>query len=41
MSVRNYPSDEDMYDTSVNMERASKEMNEFYNEQLGMKRSGD
>jgi len=30
-----------MYEIEVNMERATKEKNEFYNEQQGMKRSGD
>jgi len=30
-----------MYDIAVNVERATKEKNEFYNEQPYMKRSGD
>jgi len=30
-----------MYDIAVNVERTTKEKNEFYNEQQGMKRSGD
>jgi len=40
MSVRHYTSYENMYDTMVNIEKATKEKNEFYNEQRGMKRSG-
>jgi len=30
-----------MYDIVVNVERVTKEKNEFYNEQQGMQRSGD
>ena len=41
MSVRHYTSYEDMHDTVVNVERATKEKNKFYNKQRGMKRSGD
>ena len=41
MLVRHYTSYEDMYDTTVNVERAMKEKNEFYNEQRRVKRSGD
>jgi len=33
MSVQNYTSYEDMYDTVVNIERAMKERNELYNEE--------
>jgi len=41
MLVLDYTSYEDKYDTGVNIERATREKNEFYNEQQGMKRSGD
>jgi len=41
MVVLHYTLYEDMYDTGVNMERVTKEKNEFYNEQQGMKGSGD
>ena len=41
MSVRHYTSYEEMYDTAVNVERATNEENEFYNEQRGTKRSED
>jgi len=41
MSAQHYTSYEDMYDTMVNVERETKEKNEFYNKQQRMKRSGD
>ena len=41
MFVRHYTSYEDIYNTAVNIDRETKEKNEFYNEQWGMKRSGD
>jgi len=41
MALQHYASYEDMYDTVVNVERATKEKNEFYNKQRGMKRSWD
>jgi len=41
MSVRHYTSYEDMYNTAVNVDRVIKKENEFYNEQRGMKMSGD
>ena len=36
-----YTSYEDMYDTAINIERAMKEKNEFYNQQGGNKRNVD
>jgi len=41
MSVRHYTLYEDIYDTTVNVERAIKKTNEFYNDQRGIKRCGD
>ena len=41
MSVRQYTSYEDLYDTAVNMKRAMKEKNDYCNEQWGNKRMGD
>ena len=41
MLVWQYTSYEDLYDTAVNVERATNEKNEFYNEQQSIKRSGD
>jgi len=41
MLVRHETSHNNMYDTAVNVESATKEKNEFYNEQRGMKRRGD
>ena len=41
MAVRHYTLYEDMYDITVNVEKATKEKKEFYNEQRGMKSSGD
>ena len=38
MWVRHYTSYEDMYDTAINMEKAIKERNKFYNEQWGLTR---
>ena len=40
MSVHQYTSYKDMYDTTVNMERMIKEKNEFYIDQRGKKRKG-
>jgi len=37
MSIRQYTSYEDMYDTTVKVERVMKEKNEFYNEQWGIR----
>ena len=39
MLIRHYTSYKDMYDTAVNVERAMKEKNKFYNKQQGIKRS--
>ena len=41
MAVRHYTLYEDMYDITVNVEKATKEKKEFYNEHRSMKRSGD
>jgi len=41
IAVQHYTSYEDMYGTAVNVEKATKEKNEFYNEHRSMKRSGD
>ena len=40
MSVRHYVSYEDLYDTSMNVEREMKEKNEYYSQQWGNKRKG-
>jgi len=41
MSVRQYASYVDLYDTAVNVERAMKERCNYFNEQRGIKRKGD
>jgi len=41
MSVHQYIFYEDMYDTAVNVERAMKGKNEYYNEQRRSKRKED
>jgi len=41
MSVRQYASYVDLYDTVVNVERVMKERNNYFNEQRGTKREGD
>jgi len=41
MSVRHYALFKNIYDTTVNVERAMKERTEFYNRQWGIKGSGD
>ena len=41
MSVRQYASYVDLYDTAVNVERVMKEWSNYFNEQLGTKRKGD
>jgi len=41
MSVRQYASYVDLYDTAVNVERAMKERSNYFNEQRGIKRKGD
>ena len=41
MSVRQCASYVDLYDTAVNVERAMKERNKYFNKQRGTKRKGD
>jgi len=41
MSVRQYASYIDVYDTTINVERAMKERSHYFNEQRGTKRKGD
>ena len=41
MSVRQYTSYVDLYDTAINVERAMKEQSNYFNEQRGTKRKGD
>ena len=41
MSVRQYASYVDLYDTAVDVERAVKERSNYFNEQRGAKRKGD
>jgi len=41
MSVRQYASYVDLYDTAVNIERAMKERSNYFNEQRGAKRKED
>jgi len=41
MSVRQYASYVDLYDTAINVERAMKERSQYFNEQRGTKRKGD
>ena len=41
MFVRQYASYVDLYDAAVNVERVTKEKNNYYNEQRGNKRKGD
>jgi len=41
MSVRHYILYKHMYNTAINVEKATKEKNKFYNKQQGMKKSGD
>jgi len=41
MSVRQYASYVDLYDTAVNVERAMKEQSNYFNGQQGTKRKGD
>ena len=41
MSVCQYASYVDLYDTAVNVERAMKERSSYFNEQRGAKRKGD
>jgi len=41
MSVRQYTSYVDLYDTAVNVERAMKERSHYFNEQRGTKRKGE
>ena len=40
MSIRQYASYIDLYDTAVNVERTMKERNNYFNEQRGTKRKG-
>jgi len=41
MSIRQYASYVDLYDTVVNVERAMKERSNYFNEQRGAKKKGD
>jgi len=41
MSVHHYTSYMNLYDTTVNVERAMKDRNNYFNEQRGIKRKGD
>ena len=41
MSVRQYASYVDQYDTAVSIEKAMKERSNYFNEQWGTKRNGD
>jgi len=41
MSIRQYTSYIDLYDTAVNIERAMKEQSNYFNEQQGVKKKGD
>jgi len=41
MSVCQYTSYMDLYDTAANIERAMKEMIDYFNEQRGVKRKGE
>jgi len=41
MSVHQYISYVDMYDTAINVERAMKEVSNYFNEQQRVKRKGD
>jgi len=41
MSVRQYASYVDLYDTAVNVERVMKERSNYFNEQHEIKRKGD
>jgi len=41
MSARQYASYVDLYDTTVNVERAMKERSHYFNKQRGTKRKGD